>query len=72
MAPGRVPRTAGAAHTLCAVTLFKAASTVSLLTLASRVTGLVRDLLMASVFGASGILIGPAVGISTKPPPDLA
>jgi putative peptidoglycan lipid II flippase len=35
-----------------AVSLFKAASTVSLLTLASRVTGLVRDLLMASMFGA--------------------
>jgi len=35
------------------VSLFKAASTVSLLTLASRVTGLVRDLLMASMFGAN-------------------
>jgi len=35
------------------VSLFKAASTVSLLTLASRVTGLARDLLMASFFGAS-------------------
>ena len=35
------------------MTLFKAASTVSLLTLASRVTGLVRDLLMASTFGVS-------------------
>jgi putative peptidoglycan lipid II flippase len=34
------------------VSLFKAASTVSLLTLASRVTGLVRDLLMATTFGA--------------------
>jgi putative peptidoglycan lipid II flippase len=34
--------------------LFKAASTVSLLTLASRVTGLVRDLLMASV-GANAL-----------------
>ena len=41
------------AHTLGAVSLFKAASTVSLLTLASRVTGLVRDLLMASMFGAN-------------------
>ena len=51
--PGLAPRGAGAAHTLCAVTLFKAASTVSLLTLASRVTGLVRDLLMASTFGVS-------------------
>jgi len=37
------------------VSLFKAASTVSLLTLASRVTGMVRDLLMASVFGASAM-----------------
>ncbi len=45
----------GAAHTLGAVTLLKAASTVSLLTLASRVTGLVRDLLMASIFGANAL-----------------
>jgi putative peptidoglycan lipid II flippase len=37
------------------VSLFKAASTVSLLTLASRVTGLIRDLLMAAMFGASAI-----------------
>lgn len=37
------------------MTLLKAASTVSLLTLASRVTGLVRDLLMASVFGANAL-----------------
>jgi putative peptidoglycan lipid II flippase len=37
------------------VSLFKAASTVSLLTLASRVTGLVRDLLMAAVFGANAL-----------------
>jgi putative peptidoglycan lipid II flippase len=35
------------------VSLLKSASTVSLLTLASRVMGLVRDFLMASVFGAS-------------------
>ena len=42
-----------AAPTLRRVSLFKAASTVSLFTLASRVTGLVRDLLMASVFGVS-------------------
>jgi len=41
--------------TLVAVSLFKAASTVSLLTLASRVTGLGRDLLMASIFGASAM-----------------
>ena len=37
------------------MSLFKSASTVSLLTLASRVTGLVRDLLMASVFGVSAL-----------------
>ncbi len=37
------------------MSLFKAASTVSLMTLASRITGLVRDLLMASTFGASGL-----------------
>jgi putative peptidoglycan lipid II flippase len=37
------------------MSLFKAASTVSLLTLASRITGLVRDLLMAATFGASGL-----------------
>jgi len=41
--------------TLLAVSLFKAASTVSLLTLASRITGLVRELLMASVFGVSAM-----------------
>ncbi len=37
------------------MSLFKAASTVSALTLASRVTGLVRDLLMASAFGANSL-----------------
>ncbi len=45
----------GRGHTLRRVSLFKAASTVSLLTLASRVTGLVRDLLMASIFGATAL-----------------
>ena len=35
------------------MSLFKSASIISLLTLASRVLGLVRELLMASVFGAS-------------------
>ena len=35
--------------------LLKAASTVSLLTLLSRVTGLVREQLVAASFGASGI-----------------
>ena len=37
------------------MTLLKAASTVSLLTLASRITGLVRDLLMAATFGATAL-----------------
>ena len=37
------------------MSLFKAASTVSLLTLASRISGLVRDLLMASMFGANAL-----------------
>ena len=37
------------------VSLFKSASTVSLLTLASRITGLARELLMASMFGASAM-----------------
>jgi len=37
------------------VSLLKAASTVSLLTLASRVTGLLRDVLMSSVFGVSAL-----------------
>lgn len=38
-----------------AVSLLKAASTVSLLTLASRVTGLMSQLLMASMFGANAL-----------------
>jgi putative peptidoglycan lipid II flippase len=37
------------------VNLFKAASIISLLTLASRITGLVRELLMAAMFGASAM-----------------
>jgi putative peptidoglycan lipid II flippase len=37
------------------VSLLKSASTVSLWTLASRITGLVRELLIASVFGASAL-----------------
>ena len=37
------------------MSLFKAASTVSLLTLASRITGLVRELLIAAMFGASAL-----------------
>jgi putative peptidoglycan lipid II flippase len=42
-------------RTLPGVNLFKAASVISLFTLASRVTGLVRQLLMAAMFGASPI-----------------
>jgi putative peptidoglycan lipid II flippase len=37
------------------MSLFKAASTVSLLTLVSRITGLARELLMAAAFGASAL-----------------
>ncbi|MFZ9440137.1 MAG: murein biosynthesis integral membrane protein MurJ, partial [Hylemonella sp.] len=37
------------------MSLFKAASTVSLLTLASRITGLVRELVIAATFGASAL-----------------
>jgi len=37
------------------VSLFKSASIVSLLTLASRITGLIRDVLMTSVFGVSAL-----------------
>lgn len=37
------------------MSLFKAASTVSLLTLVSRISGLVRELLIASTFGASAL-----------------
>lgn len=37
------------------VSLFKSASTVSLFTLISRITGLVRELLIASTFGASAM-----------------
>ena len=43
------------AATLGPVSLFKAASTVSLFTLLSRITGLVRELLMAATFGASAM-----------------
>ena len=46
---------AGSPFTLPGVSLFKSASLVSLLTLASRITGLVRELLMASTFGASAL-----------------
>jgi putative peptidoglycan lipid II flippase len=43
------------AATLESVSLLKSASTVSLFTLASRITGLVRELLIASTFGASAM-----------------
>ena len=43
-----------ARYTPC-VSLFKAASLISLLTLASRITGLARELLMASAFGVSAM-----------------
>jgi putative peptidoglycan lipid II flippase len=45
----------GGGATLPAVSLIKSASIVSLLTLASRITGLVRELLIASTFGASAM-----------------
>ncbi len=41
--------------TLCAVSLLKSASVISLLTLASRIAGLVRDQLFAAAFGASAM-----------------
>jgi putative peptidoglycan lipid II flippase len=43
------------AATLAPVSLFKAASTISVLTLASRVTGLLREFLMAAAFGATAM-----------------
>ena len=43
------------AATLRVVSLFKSASVISLLTLVSRITGLVRELLIASTFGASAL-----------------
>jgi len=53
-----LPRAAiarNAVATVSFVNLYKAASTVSLLTLASRVTGLVREQLIAAAFGASAV-----------------
>jgi putative peptidoglycan lipid II flippase len=46
---------AAARRTAYHVNLLKAASTVSLLTLLSRITGLVREQLVAGFFGASGV-----------------
>ena len=43
------------AATLPAVSLLKSASVVSVLTLASRITGMARELLIASTFGASAL-----------------
>ena len=53
--PARFSGTARGRLHSAAVSLFKSASTVSLLTLASRITGLVRDVLMTSVFGVSAL-----------------
>jgi len=52
--PGPTPAALARGYTR-RVSLLKSASTVSLLTLASRITGLVRDLLMASTFGVSAM-----------------
>ena len=52
--PGGVKTATGPRYT-ARVSLFKSASLVSLLTLASRITGLVRELLVASTFGASAL-----------------
>lgn len=45
----------GLTATLAAVSLFKSASVVSLFTLVSRITGLVRELLIAATFGANAM-----------------
>ena len=51
---GKVFGIASGSYT-CRVSLLKSASTVSLWTLLSRITGLVRELLMAAMFGASAM-----------------
>jgi putative peptidoglycan lipid II flippase len=48
-------RCLGRAGYTCRVSLIKSVSTVSLWTLASRITGLVRELLVAAMFGASAM-----------------
>ena len=53
--PARRRQSGGAGGYTGGVSLFKSASLVSLLTLASRITGLVRELLVASTFGASAL-----------------
>lgn len=55
LSPVRRRQTGRAQGYTGAVSLFKSASLVSLLTLASRITGLVRELLVASTFGASAL-----------------
>lgn len=56
IAAGLVPaRGSGTPGYTRPVSLFKAASTISVLTLASRVTGLVREFLLAAAFGASAM-----------------
>ena len=51
----RLPSQDALAATLRRVSLFKSASTVSLLTLVSRITGFARETLIATVFGASAL-----------------
>ncbi len=53
--PSRLTAPLGLAATLLRVSLFKSASTVSLWTLASRITGFARETLIASVFGANAL-----------------
>ena len=53
--PSRLTAPRGLAATLHRVSLFKSASTVSLWTLASRITGFARETLIASVFGANAL-----------------
>lgn len=52
---GRHANTARRVVTLAGVSLFKSASVISVLTLLSRILGLVRELLVASTFGASAL-----------------
>jgi len=49
------PATAFPGRYTCLVSLFKSASTVSMLTLLSRITGFVRETLIASAFGANAV-----------------